>query len=108
MIRKLYLLAGCFCLVGLSLAALSGANAAEDGLALYKRACIGCHGADGSSTAMGIPQALKGQSADDLYKKLAGYKNGTFGFEKKKVMENALKPYSDEQLKALADGIATL
>ena len=49
-----------------------------------------------------------GQSAADLLKKLEGYKDGSFGAQRKLVMENVVKQLSDEQLKSLADYASTL
>lgn len=106
--HKIYMLIGIAWIVGLCSNFFTNADAAEDGSALYKRACIGCHGADGTSTAMGISAALKGQSTDELYTKLVGYKDGTFGFGKKNVMENVVRSYTEEQMRALADSIAKM
>jgi cytochrome c len=61
---------------------LFAAAAMADGAALYG-ACKGCHGADGSKTAMNVSPALKGQSADDLLAKLKGYKDGTYKIQDK-------------------------
>jgi cytochrome c len=106
--EKIYMAIGIVWIVALCSNFFISADAAEDGLALYKRACVGCHGADGASTAMGIPEALKGQSAADLYRKLAGYRDGSYGFARKNVMENVVKSYSDDQLNALVDAILKL
>ena len=46
--------------------------------------------------------------AADLLKKLEGYKDGSFGAQRKLVMENVVKQLSDEQLKSLADYASTL
>lgn len=58
-------------------------------------------------SASGI-EPIKGQSAADLLKKLEGYKDGSFGAQRKLVMENVVKQLSDEQLKSLADYASTL
>ena len=63
---------------------------------LFKTHCQGCHGADG------------GRVPADLLKKLEGYKDGSFGAQRKLVMENVVKQLSDEQLKSLADYASTL
>lgn len=76
--------------------------AAADGAELYKP-CIGCHGTDGSKAAMGVATPVKGQTADELYKKLKGYVDGSYGAERKAMMTNAVKKFSDDDLKALAD-----
>ena len=68
-----------------------------DAANLFKTHCQGCHGADGGR-----------QTAADLLKKLEGYKDGSFGAQRKLVMENIVKQLSDEQLKSLADYASTL
>ena len=79
-----------------------------DAANLFKTHCQGCHGADGGRVpACGI-EPIKGQSAADLLKKLEGYKDGSFGAQRKLVMENVVKQLSDEQLKSLADYASTL
>mgnify|MGYP002609674997 CR=1 FL=1 len=75
-----------------------------DAANLFKTHCQGGHGADPAS---GI-EPIKGQSAADLLKKLEGYKDGSFGAQRKLVMENVVKQLSDEQLKSLADYASTL
>lgn len=77
-----------------------------DGAMLYKR-CQGCHGADGSKHALGTSAALKGQSAADIEQKLLGYQNGDYGGAKKMVMGGPVKKLSADEIKALADYIAT-
>lgn len=106
--EKIYFVIGAIWIICLCVSAFTTADAAEDGAALYKRACIGCHGADGSSTSMGISQAVKGQSSGALYQKLTGYQAGTFGGGRANVMQNVIKSYSAEQLKALADAMSRL
>lgn len=77
-----------------------------DGATLYKR-CAGCHGPDGTKHAMGVSAPLKGQSAADLEQKMLGYQDGSYGGAKKVVMAGAVKRLSAEDIKALADYIAT-
>lgn len=86
---------------------LAVSGVAADGAALYK-SCIGCHGADGSKAAMGSAKPVKGQGAEELYKKMKGYADGSYGGERKVMMTNAVKKYSDEELKALADYMSKL
>ncbi len=81
------------------------AFAAEDGASLYK-ACQGCHGAEGEKLPMGVGHPIKGQSAEDLDKKMHGYKDGSYGDSKKAIMTNIVKRLTDEQIKALADHMA--
>ena len=73
-----------------------------------KTHCQGCHGADGGRVPASGIAPIKGQSAADLLKKLEGYKDGSFGAQRKLVMENVVKQLSDEQLKSLADYASTL
>ena len=65
-------------------------------------------GDDGGRVPASGIAPIKGQSAADLLKKLEGYKDGSFGAQRKLVMENVVKQLSDEQLKSLADYASTL
>ncbi|MFV0349447.1 MAG: c-type cytochrome [Halodesulfovibrio sp.] len=87
-------------IMGSSLIAFS-----QDGASLYK-ACQGCHGAQGEKLAMGVGAPLKGQSAEDLSKKMHGYKDGSYGHAKKAVMENLMKRFDDAQIQVLSDHIS--
>ncbi len=78
-----------------------------DGEALYKK-CSACHGKDGSKKALRVSTPLKGQKADELFKKMKGYQDGTYGGKKKAIMKRTVAKLSDEQLKALAAFIETL
>jgi len=81
------------------------AVASSDGESLYLR-CKGCHGASGEKHALGTSELLQKQSAADIEKKLNGYKNGTFGGEKKSVMESQAKRLSESDIKTLAEYIS--
>lgn len=94
-IAAIVLLSGLFC-TGL---AVSGYTA--DGGALFAR-CARCHGDRGDKP----PHILKGQDASVLLEKLNGYAAGTFGGEKKNVMQNMVKGLSEEDRQALASHIA--
>ena len=83
----------------------SMALAANDGETIYK-SCAACHGKDGSKPAGGS-SPLKGQSAEETLKKLEGYAAGTYGGAQKTLMVNITKKHSAEDLKAVADYIAT-
>ncbi|QAR32600.1 c-type cytochrome [Geovibrio thiophilus] len=83
------------------------AFAASDGAALYNK-CKACHGADGSKVPAGAKTAVKGQSAADLEKKLTGYKDGSFGGEKKATMQRMAANLSPEDIKALAQYMSGL
>ena len=91
------------CLLAAALFAAQGM--AADGKTLYAR-CSGCHGSDGAKKALGTGNPLKGMKADAVVKALQGYKAGTFGGDKKAMMEGQVKGLSDADMKALADYIA--
>ena len=99
--RKTIQMIAVFALVSLSLSAF-----AADGETLYKK-CIACHGADGSKKALGTGAPLKGQTAEELYTKMKGYQDGTYGDKKAAIMKRNVVKLSDEDLKTLAEYIAT-
>ncbi len=80
---------------------------AADGKALTAK-CAGCHGADFSKKALGVSKVVKGMKADEIVKALEGYKAGTFGGPMKGVMKGQVASYSDAQIKAVANYIATI
>lgn len=90
-----------FAFVSLSVSAF-----ATDGKLLYKK-CSACHGEDGSKKALGTGVPLKGQTAEELYTKMKGYQDGTYGGKKAAIMKRNVDKLSDEDLKALAEYIAT-
>lgn len=79
---------------------------AADGKALYKT-CSACHGKTGEKHALRVSPLLKGQTADELFKKMKGYQDGTYGGKKKAIMKRNVAKLSDDELKALAKYIAT-
>lgn len=76
---------------------------AADGEKIFKASCAGCHGAAGEKGAT----PLKGQSPDEILKKLQGYADGSYGGEKKSVMGNIVKKHTGS-LKDIAEYIGTL
>ena len=92
-------------LIGAGLAA-TGFSSDIDAEALYKR-CASCHGEDGSIEAMGgASPALKGQTSEDLFTKMKGYQDESYGGERAKLMITQVRGLSDEELQALADYMA--
>lgn len=87
---------------------VSAAMASGHGAALYAKSCQGCHGADGSKMAMGMTRPLNALSLDEAKAALTGYKTGTYGGEKKIMMERVVKPLSDTELDSLAAHVAGL
>lgn len=94
-------------MLGIAVLTLTMTAMAADGKVLYKK-CIACHGKDGSKVALKVGKPLKGQKEADLYKKMKGYLDGTYGGKKKAIMKRNITKYSDDELKALAKFIATL
>jgi cytochrome c len=74
---------------------------------LYQK-CASCHGTDASKKALGVSNILKGQSKDELVKKMKGYKDGSYGGSKKSVMASQMKDLSDKDINDLADYISKL
>lgn len=90
---------------GLTVACASG----TDGAALYDKKCAKCHGADGAKTSGASGGVmLKGQSAEDIKTKLLGYKDGSFGGDKKKTMMRMVQKFDDAEIEALAEHIGSL
>jgi len=73
---------------------------------LYKR-CVSCHGEDGSKKPLGTPYTIIGQSKDEIAAKLKGYKNGTYGGDKKNIMASQVKNLSDRDIEELAEYISS-
>ena len=55
-----------------------------------------------------MTRPLKDLSLDEAKAALAGYKAGTYGGEKKAMMERVVKPLSDAEVDALAAHVAGL
>jgi cytochrome c len=88
---------------------LFAAPALADGPAdLYAKNCKGCHGGDGAKVAMGMTRPLNALTLDEVKAALAGYRAGTYGGEKKAMMERVVKPLSDADLEALASHVDSL
>ena len=80
---------------------------AANGEALYK-SCIACHGAKAEKVALNKSQIIAGWSSDKTIASLKGYKDGTYGGASKALMRPYVKNLSDEDIKTLAEYIATL
>lgn len=75
---------------------------AEDGAALYKKRCAGCHGASGEGKSATKAPALKGTQKDVVEHLLKGES------ESKPPHNKAMSGMSEEQAKAIADYVKTL
>jgi cytochrome c len=88
-------------LLGVSLASW----AADDGAALYKRKCAGCHGANGEGKSAVKAPALKGTSlqADQIASHIAQGESGS-----KPPHNKGIAGLNGEQAKAIAEWVKTL
>ncbi|OBQ46648.1 c-type cytochrome [Halodesulfovibrio spirochaetisodalis] len=77
-----------------------------DGKILYQP-CAGCHGETGETMALGSSAKLKGQTADQILKKLNGYADGTYGGSKKNIMTSIIKRMSEEARVKVSEYIST-
>lgn len=84
---------------------ISLAHGASEGMKVYGKTCVECHGADGKETSV-AGKAIAGSSG--ALAKLTGYKNGTYGGDQKAVMEGNVAALSDAEMKAVADYVDTL
>lgn len=74
---------------------------------LYAK-CVGCHGANGEKKALGRAAVIKGQSAEELNKKLLGYKEGKINVVGMGgLMKSQVVAMDDAQIKTLSEHIAT-
>ena len=92
-------------LVALVLIVSAGSSAAQDGAALYKAKCAGCHGADGSGKPAIKAPALKGtkMEASQIAEHL------TKGEASSKAPHNkGISGLTEEQAKAIAEYVKTL
>lgn len=78
----------------------AASGSAADGKELYGK-CTGCHGADAS-------KGIKSKAEADVLKALKGYKDKSYGGDKKAIMEGMVKNLSDEDIAALAQYMSKL
>ena len=103
--KNLIALFGLCLFLGSSLAVT--AKAADGaGESLYRKHCASCHGDDGAKKPIGA-SPLKGQAAEDIRTKLAGYQDGTYGGDNKLMMVKALKKLSDKDLQLIEEFMKT-
>ncbi len=95
------------CLKTLAVLAVLGASSLfASGADLYKR-CAGCHGINGEKKALGKSQAITAWEVEKTITSLKGYKDGSYGGPMKGVMKGQVVKLSNEEIKALAEHIAT-
>ena len=90
-------------------AAAAPAASADPGAAAYQaKGCAGCHGADAKSTVMPVYPKLAGQSATYLLAQMKDIKSGTRANGQTAVMKGIIAGVSEEEMKAIAEWLATL
>lgn len=79
---------------------------AADGAEIYKAKCFSCHGEKAVKPALNKSQVIAGWDAAKIIASVNGYKNGEGG-AMKSVMKPIASGLSDEDLKAVAETIAS-
>ena len=87
-------------------AAPAGGN---QGASLFAgKGCAGCHGADAKTTVMPVYPKLAGQSAAYLLNQMKDIKSGKRHNGQTAVMKGIIAGVSEDEMKAIADWLATL
>ena len=68
--------------------------------------CTGCHGTDFEKKAMGASKIVKDMKQEDIVKALTGYKDGSYGGDKKMMMKGQVAKLSEADIKEIATAIA--
>ena len=95
----------------LSVSVGTTASAAElDGAKLFKkRTCWACHGKDAKTPTPGQPYPkLAGQNADYAFAQMKDIKSGVRNNGKAEAMKAVMHLVTEEEMRAIADWIATL
>jgi len=95
------------------LVALAGGLAAPafalDGAELFlKKTCVACHGKDANTPILPIYPKLAGQNADYAYNQMKDIASGARANGQTAAMKGIMHLVSDEELRAIADWLATL
>jgi len=82
---------------------------AADGATLYKtKTCTACHGKDGKTPIMPSYPKIAGQNAAYALQQMKDIKSGARSNGQTAAMKGVMHLVSDEEMKALADYVATL
>ena len=93
----------------LSLSVVSAAVAAPDGAALFKsKTCWSCHGKDANTPIMPVYPRLAGQNAEYLLNQMKDIKSGARNNGQTAAMKGVMGLVNDDEMKAIADWLATL
>ena len=87
---------------------LSGTAVAADGAELFKsKTCWSCHGKDANTPIMPMYPRLAGQSAEYAYNQMKDIKSGTRNNGQTAAMKGVMGLVSDDEMKAIAEWLAT-
>ena len=87
----------------------SGMTLAADGATLYKtKTCTACHGKDGKTPIMPTYPKIAGQNAAYALQQMKDIKSGARSNGQAAAMKGVMHLVTDEEMKALADYVATL
>ncbi|MBA1443933.1 MAG: cytochrome c [Chromatiales bacterium] len=93
--------------VTLSLGGIGNAVAA-DGAALFQaKTCWSCHGKDAKTPIMPMYPRLAGQNADYAFNQMKDIKSGARNNGQTAAMKGVMGLVSDDEMKAIADWLAT-
>ena len=82
---------------------------AADGATLYKtKTCFTCHGQDGNTPIMDAYPKIAGQNAAYSLQQMKDIKSGARANGMSAAMKGVMHLVNDEEMKALADYIATM
>ncbi len=82
---------------------------AADGAALYKtKTCVTCHGQDGKTPIMDAYPKIAGQNSAYTLQQMKDIKSGARANGMSAAMKGVMSLVNDDEMKALADYIATL
>ncbi|KIM09365.1 MAG: hypothetical protein KU28_01725 [Sulfurovum sp. PC08-66] len=82
------------------------APSAPNGATLYAKKCASCHGPKAELSALGASAVIATWEPKRISDALHGYKNGTYGREKKAVMVPQTRSLDEATIEALATFIA--
>ena len=83
-------------------------DAAPDGAQLFTtKACLSCHGADGRTPILPIYPKIAGQKAGYLYNQMRDIKSGARNNGQSVIMMGIMAGLNDEEMRAVADWLAT-
>lgn len=88
--------------------AVAAEDAALDGALLFKtKACFSCHGPDGRTPIMPLYPKVTGQNAGYVYNQLRDIKDGARSNGQSIAMKGIMAGVSEEEMRVLADWLAT-